>query len=79
MVLEARGKAKDVFPAVKRLTEKYPTKTIGDFKTCQQCGHSGFNVETVSIHVGGQGYVERDYCQDIRACFARRDNENLKR
>ncbi len=74
MVLEARGKVKDVFPAVKQLAKQYPDKTIGSLKTCQHCDHFGFNVETVSIHVGGQGYVKRDYCLDIRACFARWDD-----
>ena len=73
-VIEARGKVKDVIPAIERLAKEFPAKTIGDFKTCQHCGHSGFDVTTQYYYLGGQGYVPRDYCIDRVACWIRWDN-----
>lgn len=73
-VIQIRGNAKNVFPAIERLAQEYGEKTLGGFKTCRHCGFAGLDVETTPIYIGGQGYVEYDYCQDVRACWMRRDD-----
>ncbi len=61
-----------VTPAI-RLKDK--DQTIGGL-TCQHCGVTNPDVEPTKVYVGGQGYVERNYCQDFYPCWARFDNAN---
>lgn len=59
------------FPHIAELVLNIGEKTLGDFLTCRHCGYTGPDVETTPIHIGGPGYVQYDYCQDILACSIR--------
>ena len=60
------------------MVKEKPDKTK-EVLTCRHCGYTGTEVVEELGYVGGQGYVLRNYCGDIQACFRRKDNENLKR
>jgi len=40
-------------------------------RTCQHCGHRGYDVSLHLFYVGGEGEVIRIYCDDGKACWKR--------
>ena len=46
--------------------------------TCYCCGHKGTDCHSETMYIGGQGYAQRWYCDDVDACNKRWDKLYVK-